>query len=327
MISKAIRIKRNEIFSVLKILKEMGIMDERFKIKKENEYAYIPIKFPIDGYEIFEIDFEEIRRKNNYMDFLKLPEEIKNYLPRSMDIVGNIAIIKLNEHVIPYSNEIAQAIMKFKKNIKTVANDKGVKGEFRVRDLEIIGGNGLETIHTENGIKIYVDLAKVYFSPRLSTERARILSLINDNEIILDLFCGVGSFSLLIGKKRKVKIYAIDKNPFAISCLKKSIEINKISNVVPILGDIRDVIHSIPNAKRAIVDLPLESLNYIDLIKNKAKIFHIYYKTDSPNKVKEEIEKQGLLVKNFNLLHGYSPTESMYVFDAIKVDNNDNSNT
>ncbi len=318
VISKAVKIKINEIFFVMKFLKEKGVMEDGLRIKKEGEYAYIPVKSYVEGFEMVEGEFEEIQRKRSYMDFLHIPEEMKKYLPRSMDIVGNIAIVKLDENIIPYSKEIAEAIMKFKPSIKTVAMDKGVKGEYRVRDLEVIGGNGLETIHNENGVKIYVNLSRVYFSPRLSTERARILSQVKDDEIILDLFCGAGPFSILIGKKRKVKIYAVDKNPEAIECLKKSLVINKINNVIPINGDVKEIMNYLPEGKRAILDLPMESLKYLQYVKKKAEIFHIYYKCDSPENVKKELEGMGLKVKNHGLVHGYSPKEGMYFFDAIR---------
>jgi tRNA (guanine37-N1)-methyltransferase len=316
VISKAIKVKRNEISRIMEFLKNEGLLIEGLKIIKDGDFAFLPVKSVPEGYDSYEMNFEEIPRIRSYIDLVKIPEDLKKYLPRSMDIVGNVAIVKLNENIIEYSREIGNAIMLFNKNIKTVALDRGVKGEFRVRDLEVIVGDGLETVHRENGIRIFIDLGNVYFSPRLSKERSRILSLVRDGETILDLFCGSGAFSILIGKKRKVKIYSVDKNPRAIECLRESIRINKIDNIVPILDDVRTAVNYIPNGDRAIMDLPMESINLLDFVINKSSYFHIYYKTNSPDDVKNFIEGKGLKVENYGLVHGYSPSEGMYYFDA-----------
>ena len=69
-----------------------------------------------------------------------------------------------------------------------------------------------------------LDVKKVYFSPRLATERKRITDQVKNNEIIVDMFAGIGPFSISIARKHKVKIYAIDINPYAYKYLKKNIE-------------------------------------------------------------------------------------------------------
>lgn len=318
MRSKGIRVNVKDIQSTVHFLKEGGMMAENLKIKKIGDFAYIPVKYLPEGYEAVLMDFDEFSKKRSYVDYLHLPGDVMKNLPRSMDIVGDVVIIKLREEIIPYAPEIARAIMTFNRRIKTVALDRGVKGEYRVRDLQIIGGDGLETVHRENGVKIYVDLSSVYFSPRLATERARVLSMVSDGETILDIFCGSGAFSILIGKRRKVRIYAVDKNPRAIEGLKKSIELNRITGIIPVLGDIREVVSDLPDADRAIMDLPMESLKFIDLMAKKSKKFHIYYRTDSPENVISEMESRGIRVERYGVVHGYSPRESMYFFDAIR---------
>ncbi|MGB9815665.1 MAG: class I SAM-dependent methyltransferase [Thermoplasmata archaeon] len=320
MISKAIRVRKDQISQMLDFLKSRGLLASGLRIKKEDDHAVIPVKEVPEGYEPLEEDFEQLSRRKSYMDLVNIPDELRVYLPRSMDIVGHVAIIKIDEKILPYSSEIARAIMAFNKSIRTVALDRGVRGEFRVRDLEVIGGDGLETVHRENGVRIYVDLKNVYFSPRLAKERARVLSLVRDNEIIHDLFCGSGAFSILIGKKRNVKIYSVDKNPYAIEGLKRSMELNRITNIFPVLGDVRDVMGVLPHADRAILDLPMESVRFLGDVIHRANYFHIYYKCDSPEDAVREIESKGLIVDRYGLVHGYSPREGMYYFDARKGD-------
>ena len=64
-----------------------------------------------------------------------------------------------------------------------------VEGEFRTRDLEIIAGDDkTETEYKESGCRFIVDVRKAFFSPRLSSERIRISELVNDGEVIVNMF-------------------------------------------------------------------------------------------------------------------------------------------
>ena len=86
-------------------------------------------------------------------------------------------------------------------------------------------------------------MRKVYFSPRLATEREKITNQVNNGETIIDMFTGVGPFSIAIAHNKKVEIYAIDINPDAIHYLGKNIILNKIQGkIIPILGDVKDVL-------------------------------------------------------------------------------------
>ena len=96
-----------------------------------------------------------------------------------------------------YEQQIAEAFLLSHKNIKTVCADLGVHGEFRIRDLRVISGHkNFISVHKENGMKFEADISKVYFSPRLATERERLSSLVNKHENVLDAFAGVGPFSI-----------------------------------------------------------------------------------------------------------------------------------
>jgi tRNA (guanine37-N1)-methyltransferase len=78
-------------------------------------------------------------------------------------------------------------------------------------------------------------VTKVYFSPRLSQERLRIAQKVRGGEVVIDMFAGVGPFSIQIAKKfNNVKVYAIDTNPVAIQFLKQNIALNKIENIFPL---------------------------------------------------------------------------------------------
>jgi tRNA (guanine37-N1)-methyltransferase len=161
-----------------------------------------------------------------------------------------------------------------------------------VRKFEVIAGESkTETIHKEHGCTYYVDVAKTYFSPRLSHEHNRVASQVSEDETIVDMFAGVGPFSILIAKKREnVRAYAVDVNPEAIKYLEKNIVANRVQGrVIPILGDVRKVVKKqlVGVADRVIMNLPEKAIEYVDVscetLKPEGGIMHYYEFARAPN--------------------------------------------
>src|SRR3989344_2273513 len=80
--------------------------------------------------------------------------------------------------------------------------------------------------------KIAAKAMKEMFPKGNLFERQRIAKQVKPNEIIIDMFAGIGYFSL--GLKKAKKVYAIEKNPLAYKYLKENILLNKAKNIVPI---------------------------------------------------------------------------------------------
>ncbi|MHA1187451.1 MAG: hypothetical protein ACTSSK_11365, partial [Candidatus Heimdallarchaeota archaeon] len=114
--------------------------------------------------------------------------------PRSFDTIGDIVIIEIPEELHDKRIKIGQALLKANTSVKSVyAKTGNVEGVNRIRPVEyLVGEKKTKTIYIEHGIRLAVDIKKAYFSPRLSTEHARIAQQVSDNEIIVDLFCGIG---------------------------------------------------------------------------------------------------------------------------------------
>lgn len=168
--------------------------------------------------------------------------ERKNFY--TLQIIGDIALLKFNDKLPKEKKiEIANDIKREIPRIKTICELERIESEFRKPKLKILLGNDTKTIHKEHGILYDIDVSKVMFSKGNLYERKRLASLVKENEIIIDMFAGIGYFSLGIGKYAKPKIiYAIEKNPKAFELLKKNIELNKVEDkIVPILGDCREV--------------------------------------------------------------------------------------
>ena len=197
------------------------------------------------------------------------PRELK-LLYKSYDVVGDIAIIRVPEPLKERSKIIAEAVMQTHKRVKAVWRQASpVSGNFRLRGLEfVLGERKTETIHKEHGCIFKVDLEKCYFSPRLSHERKRIARQVQPDEVILNMFAGVGCYSIIIAKHSKPKrTLSIDINPVAIQYMQENIKLNKVEEkVIPVQGDAKNVIEErFRNvADRVLMPLPEKAYEYLD---------------------------------------------------------------
>ena len=186
----------------------------------------------------------------------------------SYDIVGDIAIIRLQSNT-EKTPAIAEAIMSVHKNVKTVlVQTTRVEGDFRLRGLSCVAGeNRTVTVHRELGCLFSVDVAECYFSPRLSNERARIARLVRPGETVVNMFAGVGCFSILIANHvSNSKVYSIDVNPVAVQFMTDNIRLNRVyGKVIPLLGDSKTIIENQLRglADRVLMPLPEKALEYL----------------------------------------------------------------
>ncbi|AMQ17998.1 tRNA (guanine(37)-N1)-methyltransferase Trm5b [Thermococcus peptonophilus] len=253
----AVKVPKREAENVRRKLIELGVLAKGYSPKREKDFVLFPVTRPVEGFELAEAEFKKTeRRPHSYREVVEVPKELRSLLPSSFDIIGDIAIIELPEELIEYGKAIGEAILKVHRHIKAVfAKGSKVSGEYRVRELiHLAGEKRTETLHRENGIRLKLDVAKVYFSPRLATERMRVFEKVQPGEIIFDMFAGVGPYSILLAKKAKL-VFACDINPWAIKYLEENRKLNKTPNVIPILGDVRKVTGQI-EADRVIMNLP-----------------------------------------------------------------------
>ena len=187
----------------------------------------------------------------------------------SYDVVGDIAIIKVPNGNIENAAKAAQAIMTLYRSVKSVfVQASRIQGDFRVRQLKLLAGeNKTTTIHRESGCCFKVDVEKCYFSPRLSYEHRRIAGLVLSGEVVVNMFAGIGCFSILIAKKvNDAKVYSIDVNPTAYDYMQENIRVNRVYNkVFPLLGDSKEIINAQLQgvADRVLMPLPEKALEYL----------------------------------------------------------------
>lgn len=308
----------------------MNLLDPDYRVRSDSRTLSIPIARQPEKQELKSLErltknvtiqqeeFEERIRIPPTLDEAlekELPEELLSDLPRSLDIVGDIAIVELRPQLTQFQNEIGRAVLNLHSNVRAVFAKIGpVSGSARVRPLQHIGGeNRTLTVHREFGCSFKVDLAEAYFSPRLSTEHERVARQVRDGERVVDLFGGVGPFSILIAKMvGNVKIEAVDSNPAAIRLVRENIRANKVESKISVhLGDAREVAARLgPLADRVVMNHPSESKNFVkaacDLLRPPQGIVHYYSFSegrDSENNAKRELEaaviSSGYRVTNF----------------------------
>jgi tRNA (guanine37-N1)-methyltransferase len=197
------------------------------------------------------------------------PDEI-SLVYSAFDVIGSIVIVKIPDALNLKKQTIGNIILQNVKPAKSVfAQTSAVQGDYRIRSLEFIAGEyNTITEYREHGCRFRVDVQNTYFSPRLSTERLRIANLISENEIIANMFAGVGTFSIIIAKMNKTcKVYSIDSNPFAHEISVINTKLNRVEDkVIPIYGDAKDIIHNKIQGQcnRVLMPLPERSSEFVD---------------------------------------------------------------
>lgn len=306
-----VRVDKENGQETINKLRELGLINREYKILNDGKYVYIPVnKNNIDFYTA-DIDGEPSNRIE--------PEKVSF----SYDIIGSIAIIK--GKTIDDAKYLSD-FLKTRKNIKTIYLDKGITGEFRTRQLTLIYGEPVyKTIYRENGIRLMVDVSKAYFSPRLASERLRIAKEISDGENIIDMFAGIGPFSILIAKNRESRIVAMDKNQNAIDLLLENLKLNRLKGeITPVAGDSGELIQQYENIDRIIMNLPHDASEFIGIAYKSLKIgglINYYEICDLPTLEQrmESLRETGLELVYKRVVHGFSKYQNMYSMELRKL--------
>jgi tRNA (guanine37-N1)-methyltransferase len=202
----------------------------------------------------------------------------------AFDQIGNIIILRVPDSLLQKRKIIGEVLLDKVKTAKSVyCQSSPVEGDFRIRKLELLAGEDkTETEYKEHGCRFKIDVEKTFFSPRLSTERDRIAGLIKEGEIIINMFGGVGMFSIVAAKKKKCHVYNIDINPDAARLCSENILLNKLQGTVEsIEGDATKVIEErlLEVGDRVLMLLPERSDEFLESAIKAAKkkaIIHYY---------------------------------------------------
>lgn len=233
-------------------LMSLGYVDIHARIAKDGDARLVPIlpehveTVRSMGLEITEGDAHSLDRRSpqeRIAEILGGTEGLDGHLPDHWEFVGDIVILKLDRECEPHLDEIGDAYARVL-GAKTVCADvHGVSGEFRRPSMRVIHGTETESVRLENGIRYGFDVTKVMFASGNTEERMRMRNLDCTGETVVDMFAGIGYFTLPLAKFSGARrVFACEKNPESYQFLVRNVRDNEVADVVlPMLGDNRSI--------------------------------------------------------------------------------------
>lgn len=319
---RGVSVSKRDANKTLQLLKKHNLVNPELQPSVDKGRIVVPlivgadrailtgILFDVPDFKLIWWTFAARKKREDIRTILtgKMPESILSKIPPPMDTVGDVVIVEISDELHPFRGEIANAIIQVNKRARSVLRKSGpVSGDFRVRELEHLAGDTrTETVHREFGLRFLLNPRRVYFSPRLANEHARIAGLVHEGELVVDMFAGVGPFAIAIASKTSsTKVVAIDQNPSAVEYLNRNIALNKVAGRVESrLGDAREIIESElrGRADRVVMNLPERSEEFlpaaISSLKTEGGIVHFYCfaRSENPeayaaNKLQTSLEK------------------------------------
>lgn len=275
-----------------------GALDASLRVLRDGSDLVLPVLEERKGAERFEFEAHPGRES----------------LPRH-ELVGGIAIMQEDD---PAG---AETLLASRPSLHTIVFAEGeVHGEYRTREFKILAGEPTtRTQVTEHGHTFTVDLAGAYFSARLSTERQRILAQVQDGELVLDMFAGVGPFAITLAKPASL-VVAADLNPKAIGLMLENLETNRIRNVLPLLADARHLDRVLPwKFDRIVMNLPLSGTEFLPeafRLCQPGGTIHFYSLVSAEGEHTGRIRELGGTVLTERMVRSYSPAQWHAVYDV-----------
>ena len=235
------------------------LLDRRYEITAAAGHLYVPVTDP----DAVPAEYEVVDHDVPARETQTTPADVLGAEP-SYERLGDIVV--LDEDAPDRAARIAEAIRESDLRATTVVNRASkVSGELRVREWDVLYGASTETVHREYGHEFALDIAAVYFSPRLATERHRVVEQVRDGERALDMFAGVGPFAVPMAA-RGAAVVACDLNPVAVEYLRENARRNGVSDrVTAIEGDVRDLATDYAGwADRLVMNLPHTAGEFLD---------------------------------------------------------------
>lgn len=315
-------------------------LDTTRKIRKvqteEGSFLEIPVTeaagkivgdFPVIEQESPEFMKKTMSLRERFKD--SLCEAEKTHLPSGWQILGDIIIVSIPEILEGKKIMVAEALLSMYPKCRSVVRDFGIEGQFRQPKRELLLGDGTETVHKENGCLFKQDVTKVMYSKGNLEERKR-MSRLGNGEIIVDMFAGIGYFSIPMAvHSRPRKIISIEINPESFAYLEENIRLNQVEDIIsPICGDCSKLTPE-GTADRVLMGYVGTTHYYLEpaikALKNSGGFLHYHEtvpeklaKTRPKERVKKAAEALGKKIKILEIrrIKKYSPGVLHVVVDA-----------
>ena len=267
-----VRVPREEGETTRQRLAADGLVSEAYEIELAEGHLYIPVTDPsaVGDLPVVERDPDPREGQTMPADLVENP---------SYERVGDVVVV--DEDDPDRADRVATAVVESDLPVDAVLDRASkVKGQERVRDWEVLAGEGTETVHREYGCEYLVDLAEAFFSPRLATERHRVAEQVEAGEHAFDMFAGVGPFVVPFAG-RGATVVGADVNPEAIAYLRENARRNGVAErVTAIEGDVREVVPDYEGwADRVVMNLPHSADEFLDtavLLASEEAVIHYY---------------------------------------------------
>lgn len=256
-------------------LHRRGLVDRRVRMTKRGDKVLIPLADAVPsewydrGVRVEEVEGLEPRPKpRNPQEELRA--RMKRYgvplelAPAKWERFGDVVVLRLKEEAREFGYRIGTAVAETL-DAQTVVEDlSGIHGVFRTPEVRILWGRGMEVEHLEGGVRYRFDVAKIMFSSGNLAERTSIASKVRDGAVVVDLFAGIGYFSLPIAvHARPSRVVACELNPVAYHYLLENVALNRAAAVEPRYGDCRET------APRGVADVVImghfSAADYLDM--------------------------------------------------------------
>ena len=234
--------------SVIDALEAEGVYDDSRRVGSwDADGVAVPVTAPPETVGVREV-VQQVgeRRLRSLDDHLRQrgwTDDELDAAPASWAVVGSVVLVAMGE--APRAGEVGEALLALHGEADTVLARNGISGIHREPDVTVVAGEGdTETVHTEHGTEYAVDLAEVMFSPGNKAERAHMGDRVTEGERVLDMFAGIGYFTLPMARAG-AEVTAVEHNPTAFRYLVENTMRNGVDDLVRAYrADCREVIEA-----------------------------------------------------------------------------------
>jgi tRNA (guanine37-N1)-methyltransferase len=318
---RGVRIPKQRAEAAKNELQDDGVLDTSLQPVTQQDHIVFPVTDDYKG-ETVEASFESFTTTTTFREAVTpfLTDEEQEVFIHSYDSVGSIAIIQVPDELAEKEDAIGQALLDAQPSIRTVRSRNTERGgQQRLRTTKHLAGEDTtKTVHVEHGVELVVDVDAVYFSPRLSTERARIANMVGAGEDVLVMFSGCAPYPCVIAEKSEAaSITGVEINDAGHRLGVENVGRNGFENRVSLhQGDVADVVPGLGVFDRVVMPAPHNATDYVDLGKRVVRdqgVLHVYaFVKNGDHKTFDELS-----VENTVVCGDRSPSEQRVCYDVV----------